>query len=390
MARRKRGPERNRGFDEPKPEGPDWVEWGGDLIWAVDYTPGGAPIGLTVEEFRRINEEQGSTTGWARAKRVLKELFVLRSEPETEVEVGWVKRIGDGLSRDIYAADVDLAPDPSRLSGTFVALLPRRDAEGRLAERTRKELRLLARLPRAELPFAVPELAGALPESGHVALVRRYVCGVPLDLRAGRQPSIRPGDVLGSIMAAIHRLDVTRFVDVLPGHATRRAHARAALAAFDGLEAAEAREAFAWAETHLPPDEPGVLVHGDLLGQNILLDPNGPPAVIDWEYAHRGDPAHDLAIVTRGAKQPFQVNDGLGKLLEVYRRNGGAAVTRAHVHIHELCLAANWYREALAGRGIHPPEQELMRLSAVLRRAHAARVEVPALASESTAMEPPF
>jgi thiamine kinase-like enzyme len=30
------------------------------------------------------------------------------------------------------------------------------------------------------------------------------------------------------------------------------------------------------------------------------------PAVIDWEYAIRGHPAYDLAIVTRGTRRPFQ------------------------------------------------------------------------------------
>jgi hypothetical protein len=28
-----------------------WVEWGGELIWAVGYTSGGAPYGLRVCDF---------------------------------------------------------------------------------------------------------------------------------------------------------------------------------------------------------------------------------------------------------------------------------------------------------------------------------------------------
>ncbi|MES1178233.1 MAG: phosphotransferase [Myxococcales bacterium] len=34
--------------------------------------------------------------------------------------------------------------------------------------------------------------------------------------------------------------------------------------------------------------------------------PGQTPAVIDWEYTALGDPAYDLAIVTRGARRPFQ------------------------------------------------------------------------------------
>ncbi len=28
-----------------------WVEWGGELIWAVGFTAGGAPFGLRASEF---------------------------------------------------------------------------------------------------------------------------------------------------------------------------------------------------------------------------------------------------------------------------------------------------------------------------------------------------
>jgi len=75
-----------------------------------------------------------------------------------------------------------------------------------------------------------------------------------------------------------------------------------------------------------------VILHGDLLGQNILLGPGDRPTVIDWEYARYGDPAYDLAIVTRGVKRPFQVVDGLARLIDAYQRYGGSEVMGDHVH----------------------------------------------------------
>ncbi|WP_329342841.1 phosphotransferase [Streptomyces sp. NBC_00663] len=41
----------------------------------------------------------------------------------------------------------------------------------------------------------------------------------------------------------------------------------------------------------------GVLVHGDFGPQNVLLDPGtfAVTAVVDWEFAHVGDPVEDLA-----------------------------------------------------------------------------------------------
>ncbi|PYO55704.1 MAG: hypothetical protein DMD83_18255, partial [Candidatus Rokuibacteriota bacterium] len=72
--------------------------------------------------------------------------------------------------------------------------------------------------------------------------------------------------------------------------------------------------------------------------------------VIDWEYSTLGDPAYDLAIVTRGVRRPFQIDGGLERLLEAYAAAGGANVSVAQVRIHGLCLAAGWYRDALAER----------------------------------------
>lgn len=354
--------------DEPRPDGEDWVEYGGVLMWVAGFTEGGVPYGLGVEEFRLANERDAHDAGWARAKSVLRDLLELSSDPLTRADVGFVKKIAEGLSRDIFAAQVDFTPDPDRRSGPFVVLLPQSDADDGLDVRTRKELRLLGRLSQLTLPFRVPTVVGAYPDSGRMALVREFVPGIELELRAGRQPSIRPWETLGEIMAAIHGLDGARLEDVLPDSSTRREHAQAALRVFDGLDRIEFCEARLWAEAHLPPPEPSVLVHGDLLGQNILVDPGGPPSVIDWEYAQRGDPAHDLAIVTRGARRPFQVERGLEKLLEAYHRHGATGVTIEHVRLHELCLVAGWYRDALVGRGPHAPDEELARLRSLLRR----------------------
>ena len=56
------------------------------------------------------------------------------------------------------------------------------------------------------------------------------------------------------------------------------------------------------------------------------------------------------------------------RLLDAYEQHGGRGVTREHIHVHELCLFGDWYREALAGRGGQPPEYELNRMRALIRR----------------------
>jgi aminoglycoside phosphotransferase (APT) family kinase protein len=310
--------------------------------------------------------------GWVRAKAILSRAIQGRVRRGTTVEVGRIKRVGRGLSRDLFAAEVNVSPDLENLSGVYVVPLPRWDAIPGLDARTRREAALLERLGALKLPFRVPRLIGVVPEAGRPVMVREFLEGLDLDLRAGRHPCVRPWEVVGWLAAAIHSIDVAGFQDILPGHTTRREHAEAALGIFNGLDGGEIQDASAWAWRHLPPKTSSVFVHGDLLGQNILLWPEEPPAVIDWEYAMRGDPAYDQAIVTRGVRRPFQVDRGLERLLEAYGAAGGALRAAADVRFHEICLAARWYREALDGRGAEPPDQALLRLRGILRRAKVA------------------
>jgi len=302
--------------DEPSLSGEEWVEYGGELIWAVDFTAGGAPVGLTSKEFRRLNAELEHRADWARAKALLAWAFEACSSAVAGIEVGRVKKVGEGLFRRVYAAHVDLSPDPENLSGVWAVLLPDRRAT--------------------------------------TADCRRWV---------------REVTILGQLAAAIHAVDVTAWRSCPPGAATRRAHAEELMRVFDDLEGTETGPAQEWAVQHLPQDRAAVLVHGDLLGQNILMFPDEPPAVIDWEFCRMGDPAFDLAIVTRGVRRPFQMARGLDRLLDAYAAAGGDPITRSEVHFYELCLAARWYREALQGRGSEPPEQALAKLKGILRRA---------------------
>jgi aminoglycoside phosphotransferase (APT) family kinase protein len=49
-----------------------------------------------------------------------------------------------------------------------------------------------------------------------------------------------------------------------------------------------------WLETHKPPPAPLTLVHGEFQTANVVMDGDGAMQVVDWEYAHVGDPRIDL------------------------------------------------------------------------------------------------
>src|SRR5262249_42900234 len=144
------------------------------------------------------------------------------------VRVGHAKRIGEGLAREVYAAQVEFSPDSERRSGVYVVLLPQAGwPDPDLNKRTRHQARVLEALRGQLLPFRIPEVIGAVQTDLGLALIQRYLEGIPVDLRAGRMPSIRPWEIVGELAASVHRCSLPE--EVCPGSATRREHALQAL-----------------------------------------------------------------------------------------------------------------------------------------------------------------
>jgi aminoglycoside phosphotransferase (APT) family kinase protein len=50
-----------------------------------------------------------------------------------------------------------------------------------------------------------------------------------------------------------------------------------------------------WARERIPLERERVVGHGDFRLGNLAVDESGIVAVLDWEFAHRADPAEDLA-----------------------------------------------------------------------------------------------
>jgi aminoglycoside phosphotransferase (APT) family kinase protein len=73
------------------------------------------------------------------------------------------------------------------------------------------------------------------------------------------------------------------------------------------------------------PSRP-VLVHGDLRPGNVLFRDDHIVALLDWELAHAGDPAEDLAWAYRGIWSPERFVS-LDEFVDAYEAAGGAAVT---------------------------------------------------------------
>jgi len=336
------------------------VECGGELYWAVDFTSAGFPIGLRLSEMEAMQERDAreGNVGWVIAKDALRQIF------GPEADIGRVTKIGEGMSHESFAAQIEFYPDERGTSGAYTVELPSRRAEvNRLPV---SDLRaLLQRVSTQTDAIRVPTVIASVPTVRGMAVVRPYFQGIPMDLRAGRQPSVKPHEIVAQVASVIHAVDVAGLE--LPGHRTRRAHAEAEIATAFGLPELEAAEQ--WAHEHLPADEPATLVHGDLLGQNILLHPTLPPIVIDWEFAGLGDPAYDLAVVTRGKPKPFDMIKGFQQLLEAYSAAGGASIAPSDVRLYELCFVARWYKETALEKGRLSASHMLGNLRNVLKHA---------------------
>jgi len=331
-------------------------------------------------------------TDWFALRREAESALRRSDELPSSVRIdGRLRRLEGGLNHENYLFCVEAdGPLPWPKDNAVVLRRLRRghlyDSDDEALAHVENEGRVLEALASQKLRFSVPRVVCFLGETGTrpIGLIETWVPGLPLDFRRG-DSSKGPSsiDAIGRSAAEIHRspLDGFRF---LPQHVDSRAHV---LERLDGLpldalqEDAASAEAITWVREHLPQDRPPVLLHGDLLPQNVLENwETGEVGVVDWEYARIGDPAYDLAIVTRGRRKLLGCSDGLRRLVEAYRNAGGAAINHADVVLHELLLALGLLVEAIRDdredtRHGYPPEHCRDMLKRLLRRAEALRAE---------------
>jgi aminoglycoside phosphotransferase (APT) family kinase protein len=106
--------------------------------------------------------------------------------------------------------------------------------------------------------------------------------------------------------------------------------------------------ALRWLDDHLPGDDHVTFVHGDFRNGNMVIAPDGVRAVLDWELAHIGPPASDLAwlcVPSWRFQRPEHAVGGFGAradLLAGYVTAGGALIDDATLHAWEVYQSLNW------------------------------------------------
>ncbi|MCX2730083.1 phosphotransferase [Saccharopolyspora sp. NFXS83] len=260
------------------------------------------------------------------------------------VEVSAPERLTGGASRETWTFRATTATDARQL-------ILRRDPPGYdRPESMGVEAAVIAAAARSGVP--VPALLDHDADPavlGAPYLISEHVEGETIPRRLLREPEfagVRPtlAAELGRVLARIHRIPVER----VPG-----------LAHPDPLAALEADHArhdeplpalelgLRWLREHRPPPAGDVVVHGDFRNGNLIVDPRGLRAVLDWELVHRGDPLEDLGWLCvkawRFAAAPPV--GGFGERADLfagYAEVAGWAPDPAAVHWWEVYGTVKW------------------------------------------------
>lgn len=189
-------------------------------------------------------------------------------------------------------------------------------------------------------------------------LLQTYMQGEAQARRLTRDPGLDEwGPVvareLGVEMAKIHQIKANHTdLNFLPQPMLSPAKSEVARLRLALDNAAESRPALEYVLTWLHDNDPGseslTLVHGDYRTGNYLVAEGHLSAILDWEFAHWGDPHEDIGWLT--AKCWRFGNDhleagGIAQLpsfLDGYRSIAGDAVQPSQLPYWQILGAAKW------------------------------------------------
>ena len=103
-----------------------------------------------------------------------------------------------------------------------------------------------------------------------------------------------------------------------------------------------------WLQKNIPETAPPSLLHGDFRMGNLLIDETGLSAVLDWELAHFGDPAEDLAWLCMPSwrfgvyHKPVGGVGQIEDLLAAYHRASGQKIERKRFDFWLVYATLRW------------------------------------------------
>ncbi|HXF98161.1 MAG TPA: phosphotransferase family protein, partial [Gaiellaceae bacterium] len=251
-------------------------------------------------------------------------------------------RLAGGASKEAWAVD---AVDGRRL-------LVRRAGGGLIHERAlslREEFELLAAAREAGVRAPAP-VAYLGEVAGREAFAMERVEGETIGRRIVKAPPPGLALQMAEELAKIHAIPRER-VPFLPDRDVFEA-------LYEDLDSiGEPHPAIElglrWARERIPPARERVVVHGDFRVGNLAVTGEGLAAVLDWEFAHVGDPAEDVAWplvrAWRFGRDELRVG-GVGELepyLARYEELTGRAIPPEELYAWEVLGNCKWAIGAL-------------------------------------------
>ena len=240
-----------------------------------------------------------------------------------------------GGSRELYFVDI------ARADGSIVPLVVRCEGGGSFSGTEispTKEAVVYRALEHTSVP--VPRIVGLAP--GGAALLMERVAGTSdlseLDDAARDETMLSFVDAL----VALHNLDVdTLALNGFPRPRSAEDHARLDLELWEKLANEHAphldplvRYAGAWLRAHAPTSvSRTVLVQGDTGPGNFVFDHGSVTGIVDWEFAHLGDPMDDWAWLDM--RLP---DTDLAELQERYSRATGIAIDHERIRYYRVAV----------------------------------------------------
>jgi len=269
-----------------------------------------------------------------------------------------LRLLAGGASQQAWA--VDLAFD----DGETLALVMRRDMGGVLNFATlsrASEFAVIGAAYANGVPAPRPYFAPVVID-GKPAFFMERVPGEAVGRRVVSEPSLAAArallpEQLAAALAAIHRVDYaeTGLVPLLqqppPGRSAVSVELERLYRELDSIdEAHPALElALRWCALNEPARETATtLVHGDFRIGNVLVDRTGLRAVLDWEFAHIGDPHEDVAWLCVRAWRFGQTALEAGGIapreawLRAYEEASGRPIDRERIAYLEILGNVKW------------------------------------------------
>ena len=177
----------------PKPYKEDWLAIGDTLIWLP-------------KDRVQTNDKLSSPAkldvvfngaGWAIARSALNIMLPLYYQDRIKYQIEWVTKIGEGLSREVYRADVTIINDGEEEHDLLAVSLILNDADIDVYSRLIKEQYVQESIYNKTECFSVPKPMEIFWKDGSLFSFTSFIRGFPLEIKTAKSLNKKPWENSG-------------------------------------------------------------------------------------------------------------------------------------------------------------------------------------------------